>query len=858
MAIQRNRTAGTDTTAETDNTVETDKAAELTKDSARNSAKEATTLAVTPPGPGKFNMQHHGCKHAPAAAATRITAAIMTPSTLPGFNTVITRHLVMLIWLLLLGMSFWQQAAAAIATPEPVTGEPHSTHTVPTAVTGIDVAAGDTFALDEAGTGMLYWQATQGYVNTPLLRSDIRVDVTGPVATTTFIQTFQHPDSGAEFADSHWLEGIYVFPLPEDAALRQLQIQVGERVIEGVIKERLEARDTYQQAASSGQIASIVEQQRPDLMQLRVANIAPGEAVTVTLSYLQSPAWEQQRYSLRIPMTLTPRYINQRVEDAAAITAVQLPAALAASHGQLPVADISVSVAAASDTVLVDSTSHSISQQQHGERTQVQVAGPVPMDRDFLLSWQPAAGATPLVQHWQQTTATERYLLAMIIPALNNGDSEQRRVTRQPASDSPSRQPGSTTVARELILVIDTSGSMGGDSIRAARLALDEALQGLTTEDFFNVIEFNTNANALFRNPVQATATNIRRARQYTARLQADGGTEMAAALELALASGHSERLRQVVFITDGSVGDESYLLRRITRQLGRSRLFTVGIGTAPNTFFMQRAARSGRGTYTYITQIADVYAAMDTLFAKLSQPALTDITAEWIGGRAELAVDPIPDIYLGEPLNLVAQIETSVTGVVLRGYRGSQAWQQTMQLPAPAGNTLTTARHTTTGTGDHSEVDSEVDHTVDQAVGNNPVDTSTVADNTAADHAIATLWARKKIADLRDRQRLSTQPDAFRQPITHLAMTHHLVSPYTSLVAIDRKSSRPANEPMLPGHVTQLMPAGSTGMTLLLPAGAAGTDTLLLLSLLSGTLAFALLWLRRYLLSSRPEVQAV
>ena len=205
------------------------------------------------------------------------------------------------------------------------------------------------------------------------------------------------------------------------------------------------------------------------------------------------------------------------------------------------------------------------------------------MDRDFLLQWEPVSGSAPTAALFTEEVEGIHYGLLMLLP--------------------PSPRRAATAIPREIVFVVDTSGSMGGVSIRQARESLDQALRQLRPQDRFNIIAFNSNYRALYRQPVAATPHHVQRATEFVRHLSASGGTEMMPALLAALQDqGEPDQLqeqpalRQVIFITDGAVGNEAALFEQISAQLGRNRLFTVGIGSAPNSWFMSKAAQFGRG----------------------------------------------------------------------------------------------------------------------------------------------------------------------------------------------------------------------------------------------------------------------
>ena len=303
---------------------------------------------------------------------------------------------------------------------------------------------------------------------------------------------------------------------------------------------------------------------------------------------------------------------------------------------------------------------------------------------------------------------------------------------------------------------------MSGTSIEQAREALTMALTRLTPQDRFNVIQFNSNTSQLYPSAVPVTSRTLAEAKQYVGYLHADGGTEMADALKVALNSSDNPKLlRQVIFMTDGSVGNEDELFTIIRNKLGDSRLFTVGIGSAPNSFFMTKAAEFGHGTFTYIGKIEETGEKMEALFQKLEKPVLTNINVN-LPGVVEGEVWPkrVPDLYAGEPVMISAALSSAQGDVTMSGNVGSEKWQSSVAL---AGN--------------------------------------------KTESGVAVLWARKKIGALMDTAR--DNPDEAKSAVIKVALDHHLVSKYTSLVAVDVTPARPADATLKAGAVPTNLPEG-------------------------------------------------
>lgn len=614
--------------------------------------------------------------------------------------------------------------------------------------------AGDVVRLgDMQRGGLLFKSDREGvYIAAPTLKTDVRMVITGMIARVRVAQHFHNPSP-------QWLEGVYVFPLPETAAVDHLRLYVGERVIEGRIKERHKARAAYEKARREGRRAALTEQERPNIFTNAVANIGPGRDVRVEIEYQQAVAYDQGVFRLRFPMVVAPRYIpgaaavagfagtgwavnTERVPDAARIT----PPVTAPATGPVNPVSLEADLEPGFPLAHLDSAYHkvNVSGQENG-RYRVTLEPGAFADRDFELSWRPAAGRAPQAALFTEARGGAAYALLMVVPPVG-AESEARRLPR------------------EVVFVIDTSGSMHGDSLTQARAALRLALERLTPQDRFNVIRFNSRTEMLFPAARPAHADAIVRARHFVDGLRADGGTEMAPALEAALGQGADTGiLRQIIFLTDGSVGDEARLFAIINARLGDSRLFTVGIGSAPNGHFMREAARLGRGTFTYIGKVDEVRDKMARLFSKLESPVLTDIRVHWPDGApVEAWPARVPDLYAGEPIVISARPARLAGDVVLSGTINGEAWRMT--LPLAGGR---------------------------------------------SDSGIAVLWARRKIAALLDSLHGGAERERVRAVVTDVALRHHLVSKYTSLVAEELTPVRPAGAGQRRTAVPVNLPAG-------------------------------------------------
>lgn len=585
------------------------------------------------------------------------------------------------------------------------------------------------------------------------LGTDVDITVSGPTARARITQMFRNDGKD-------WVEGTYVYPLPEGGAVDTLKMVVGERVIVGEIKEKQKARAIYERARSEGKKAGLVAQERPNVFTTSVANIGPGETVVVQIEYQEPVHQDGGTFSLRVPLVVAPRYsppaLVQQVDlpvqgkgwgHLSASPAMDAPVLDPDQYGKVNPVTIAVKLQAGFPLDEVKSAYHAVKVESPDADTRlVTLDGPVPADRDFALSWTAKAGAAPSVGLFRERVGNDDYLLAFVTPP----------TAAQPAAPLP----------REMIFVIDNSGSMGGTSMRQAKEGLAYGLSRLKPGDRFNVIRFDDTMETLFPDTVPADAGNITVAQRFVAGLDARGGTEMLAPMKAALTdprASEGTHLRQVVFLTDGAVENEQQLFDAISALRGKSRLFMVAIGSAPNSFLMTRAAELGRGSFAHIGDVAEVEERMRTLFAKLESPAVTGLAASFSAARADAMPALLPDLYKGEPLVMAAKLDRLDGDVTIKGRIGDQPWSVTLPLAGAA-----------EGAG------------------------------------LSKLWARRKIDDAEVAKTLgdmtAEQADA---RILDLGLAHHLVTRLTSLVAVDQTVSRPADAKLTRADVPLNLPAG-------------------------------------------------
>ncbi len=601
----------------------------------------------------------------------------------------------------------------------------------------------------KAGSLLLKSTKDGKYLAAPRVASDFSVTVSGPTARTIVTQRFENP------ADAY-VEGVYVFPLPDNSAVDTLKIIAGNRVIVGEVKERKEAKVIYETAKENGQAAALLEEERPNLFTNSVANIGPHETVIVQIEYQETVKQSGGTYSLRLPLVVAPRYIPnpivqnvelsssgfaEQVKDAEKISPPVLdPAKFAPTNPTT----ISVTLNAGFETANVKSLYHAIKTDPTTHVISLADAT-VPADKDFAIEWQ-AAGTAPQAGLFTETINGKNYLLGFVTP--------------------PVVQVAGVVKPRETVFVIDNSGSMEGASMPQAKDSLIYGLSQLKPGDLFNVIRFDDTMDVLFTGSVAANKENIDQAKAFVTALNANGGTEMVPAMAAALVDQNpsdTSHLRQIVFLTDGDIGNEEALFATIAKNRGRSRVFMVGIGSAPNSYLMTRAAELGRGTFTHIGEGAEVAAKMQDLYGKIGSPVVTELKAVLDGNTAVITPNMLPDLYFGEPVLLMAEAKDLNGSLKISGNVGEQPWEVTLPVAKAA-----------------------------QGKG------------------ISKLWARRQIADFEVASTLGTlTADDANKAILAVALQHQIVSTQTSLVAVDKTPKRPAGEKLTRADVPLNLPAG-------------------------------------------------
>ncbi len=576
----------------------------------------------------------------------------------------------------------------------------------------------------------------QGEQPALLLATDVNIEVTGMLADTTLTQHFVNQTD--QFA-----EGRYLFPLPDNTSVERLEVVIGERRIEGEIQEKAEARQSYRQARDSGRAAGLVERDAGNLFVTRVANIPPGERVEIRIGYRQRVDHAHGRFSLQFPTTVVPRFGHSLSN----VHGMLGGGARGAGSFRSSAFSLGVDLAPGMPLESIEASHHEIWTEKRGLDWRIELNDEVvDSRRDFELAWTPADTGSVELGAFAERKGDHEHLLLMLTPPHTFE-----------AVDTP----------REIILIIDTSGSMRGQPMVQARESLMFALASMGEGDRFNVIEFNHLTRALYDNPVDATPDNILEAKQWVSRLQAGGGTVMGPSLAMSMHDPVPVGfLRQIVFVTDGLIANEADVLDQVRGDICDSRLFTVGIGHGVNSEFLRQLSDIGRGGHTLIGELDQISRRMSELVMQLESPVLHDIELDW-PGSAEFYPVRQRDLYVGEPLIVAARVERLQGDLVITGTSAGQEWHEVVPLEA-----------------------------FQSATG------------------VAAHWASRRIDDLEARRSQAADPAAIDDKVLATALEYELVSSRTSLVAVDRTPVRSRTD-ALAAHDVSSGPAQGRDMQL-------------------------------------------
>lgn len=577
---------------------------------------------------------------------------------------------------------------------------------------GQDVTQGSLFAHSKDGVDL---------GACPLERTQVNAAISGSIARVTVVQEFEN-----SFDEP--IEAVYTFPLPNDSAVDDMKMKIGDRTILGKILRKEEARRVYDSAKEEGKTAALLDQERPNIFTQSVANISRGEKVYIEISYVQPLRFEDGSYEFVFPMTITPRY-NPAGSDAENVEKIS-PPVMASRNGH----DISINVTLNAGVPIQDlrSNTHAVKTINLTPATaqiSLQNETTIP-NKDFVLRYD----------------VTGQKIEDSVL-ATGRGTGGFFGLFLSP----PDRMTSADVSPKEIVFVLDTSGSMGGFPIEKAKEAMKLAIDGLYPEDTFNLITFSGDTHILFDRPVPATKANLDKAQEFLAGRTGGGGTEMMAAVKAALApSGSQDHIRIVCFMTDGAVGNDMEIIAEV-RKHPRARVFAFGIGSSTNRFLLDSIAREGRGEVEYVGFDDDGSAAARRFHERIRNPYLTDISIDW-GGLPVTEIYPkrIPDLFGAKQVVIIGRYSAPVSGkIALKGKVGGMPFERIVNVDLR---------------GDANS------HSV-----------------------LASLWARTKVEELMSRswdpdEEMPSPTQAIRNQITKLGIEYRLMTQYTSFVAVEER----------------------------------------------------------------------
>ncbi len=564
-------------------------------------------------------------------------------------------------------------------------------------------------------------------ISLPLKHTSVNALVNGYIGTVDVVQQFENPYSEK-------IEAIYVFPLPEKAAVSEFVMTIGERRIRGILREKTEAEEIYRHARDQGYRASLLTQHRPNIFRQKVANIESGASIDIEIKYFHTLRYDDGWYTFVFPTVVGPRYNPPGAADG--IAAKQSGSR---PSGKQPVTvsylrpnersahDIDIDVTVNAGIAIEElQASHPITATQSSPdvaRVELSAQGMIP-NKDFVLRFRVAGDTLKSgLLSWVDPQTQQGYFTMMLYP--------------------PNRLEVMQRSPMELVFVLDCSGSMDGVPLAQAKQAVLAALDDLRPEDTFQIIRFSDVASQFGNRPIPATHRNIAEARKHISRLRGTGGTRMIEGIKAALDFPQdAERLRFVSFMTDGFIGNEADILRAVNERIGAARVFSFGVGSSVNRYLLERMAQAGRGAVAYLGPNDSGANVMHRFFERITRPVLTDIEFDW-GGMLVSDVYPstTPDLFVGRPVFLTGKFLGAAGDVFVSG--------------RTAGKT-----HTLSVSGD---------------------------DDDQSNESLAKTWARRKIAELVNRQSWEGDPHAGLQgEILVTALEYGLMSAYTAFVAVD------------------------------------------------------------------------
>ncbi len=587
-------------------------------------------------------------------------------------------------------------------------------------------------------SGTIFYSAQGGKVKKSLgLDTKVTMHITGIINRVRIVQKFMNPDD-------YWTEGKYLFPLPDDASVDTLKMKIGQTIIEGEIQLKKEAKKTYEKAKKEGKQATLVQQERPNLFTAKVANIPPKGEIEVIIEYQQKVTYDNKKYSVKLPLVAGERFIPSSTNgvptnsaDKNIIQAVENPL----TPIDRPI-DLDITLHAGFELEDIKSPYHAIKVNQFNEQYKITLDGTAQANKGFELIWYPKELEKIQMKFYSQTKEDKRFNLFIVTPP---SELFLKNIKK---------------VRREVVFVVDTSGSMVGESMDQAKEALALALKRLSSEDKFNIIDYDSAYTTLFSTAQKVTDFTLARAESFIDQMKAFGGTEALEPLTYALQSANEESedyLRQIIFITDGELSNEEQIFRTVKEKIGHSKLYTVSIGSAPNNFFMKRIAYYGEGTYTSIADTNEVSQKMLEFFNKIENQSLSDLKINGIDLR-------ISDLYYGESIYYSFISEDIPNELTLTGKMGDKDY--VLKIPVQS-----------------------------------------MQENSGVDK----LWAKDRIDILMQAYYVTSadKRDQIKSYVEKIALSHHLVTRFTSLVAVDKTPVRDQKEILKSKQVQTKIPSG-------------------------------------------------
>lgn len=573
----------------------------------------------------------------------------------------------------------------------------------------------------------------------PLKHTSVTANISGYVSRVTVKQIFENP-----FKDK--IEAIYTFPLSETGAVDDMKMKVGDRIIKGTIKKREDAKAIYDQAKANGQVASLLDQERTNIFTQSVANILPGNKIEVTIQYVDLLPYEAGRYTFAFPTVVGPRFIpgttavgksgtgripdTDMVPDASKITPPVAAAGTRAGH------DISIDVNIDSGVPIsgINSKVHEVNIAQRGlTAAQISLTDKDTLpNKDFVLSWDVASDAVKSgYLTYKPSTTADGYFTLMVMP--------------------PKRVKPDQIQPKEMIFVIDCSGSQSGKPLDKCKETMRYIIEHMNANDTFQIIAFSNEARPLFAKPEKVSAEMKAKALKHINELQANGGTWMAPAVEQACKIPADEhRLRVVTFMTDGYVGNDFEILGMIKKLRDKSRWFSFGTGSSVNRMLIDGMAKEGGGEADYVLLNTSGNEVGKKFYDRISTPVLTDVELAWDGlSVKEVFPNELSDVWAERPLYIKGRyIKPGAGTVTISGYSGGKPYTEKLAVKFP--------------------------------------------ENANGSESIASVWARAKVDRLMSEDYAGAQTGAvnkeLKDEIVKVALDHHIMTQYTSFVAVEEK----------------------------------------------------------------------